>query len=228
MKVHARTAAIWLLMQFSMNGCGLGTEVGNGVKPENEEGSSKKTAASDNAPAEQGDAENSDKMETPTANSAEQPTPGTYDFDVNILLNSCGSPFESVYNGQIALSGLNASGKNNLITGDYNTVTGSWVINDTFGKFLATISNDNTVDDYKVDVVDIDQKTIEPGYVCAQQAGSNENDIYTYNFELTKNGKKSLLSWKVDTSETEEKLISISIKPDAAQITVIKLEAIKN
>lgn len=231
MKVHSATAAIWLLLQFSITGCGLGTEVGNGLKPGTEDEDSKKTSASEKtSPMEQEDAINSDGETAgnmPEDDDVISDEPGAYDFDINILLNSCGSPFESGYNGKINLTSKNNQGKFNFISGEYNKPTGTWTLKNSFGKFLATISDDNTPDDRIVEVLDANQVPIDSGYVCSQQTGSSENNIYTYNFELTKYEKSATLSWNVEDNGIEEKLISISIRPVSSESGVIKFEASK-
>ena len=232
MKMHAGTAAIWLLLQLSLTGCGLGTEVGNGVKPESED-DSKKTSASQKAdPAEQQDAVNSqsdneDAGTVPEGAEVSSDVPGTYDFDINILLNSCGSPFESGYNGKFNLNGKNIQGKIYSVSGEYNFQTGTWVLKDTFGKILATISDDDTTGDGIVEVYDADQVPFDSGYVCNQQTGSTENSTKVFNYELIKNGKSTTLSWSVGENGSDEKLISISIKPESAESKLIELKAIK-
>lgn len=229
-----------LLLSLQTSGCGLGTEVGNGAKPGNDE-SSKKNGSSENQPvvADAGnesdggddtDLGKSGDMGTGESEGSGSPALATagYEFDINILLNNCASPFESQFDGKILLGSLTKSGKMSKIIGDYDEADSSWVLKDALGQITAKISDRDASDDHKVQVVDSKGLAIDSGYTCGDVTGSAEGDSYAYSALLTKDGKSARISWKVFAGDSQEKLESITITPDTGSSIVIKFSPLKN
>lgn len=236
------SGALALLLILSHAGCGLGTEVGNGAKPGGEDESSKKagTAANESEDADTSNGNDGDdpsdmgpgKVDgAPTSenqDSTSSPLPsGDFDFDVNILLNACASPFEPEYGGSIALGAVTKAGKMSKILGSYDTDNGHWVLKNALGTTLARVSDDGAVSDHKVTVTDTQDAPIASGYTCGEVSGSADGDYYTYTTVLTKSGVSARLSWRVLTGGTTDILDSITVTPDLSSTTQVKLSTVK-
>jgi hypothetical protein len=231
-----------LFLSLAHTGCGLGTEVGNGAKPGGEEESSKKAGStandSEDADTKNGsDGGNEENQVEPgnvggvptseeqDSNSSPLPSAG-FDFDVNILLNDCASPFESAFDGKIALGAVTKAGKMSKILGSYDADAGRWVLKDAVGTTLAQVADDGSDADHKVLVTDEQDAPVDSGYTCGEVSGSASGDYYTYSAILTKSGKSARLSWRVLTGGPKDILDSITVTPDVSSTAQVKLSTV--
>ncbi len=219
----ASSAALFCL--YMLSSCGLGTEVGNGAK---EDGGNKKksTQANNQSGAEPTDAENENEEKDSLDGALD------YGIDMSILLNSCASPFETVYKSPFVLSGLLKNGKTEKITGKYDSTFESMTISDSKDKVLAKIKDDATNGDHKVLVSKNDGTGLLSAYLCSSIKEADDSGIVTYSVILTPKDVDgnadaskavSTLVWVVDKTETVPELNSITVS--SVEVELLKLES---
>jgi len=219
----ASIAAVFLLCFSMLSSCGLGTEVGNGFKDEGE--SKKKGTNASSSEKVQEDGTKTDPMKGEGA-------PEIPDVDYSILLNSCGSPFEPIYQTPFVLSGTAKSDIAVEIRGAYDLTLGVLTVSNKTGKFLANIQDDEENGDHKVLVTDENYLGMASNYSCSDVQEVDENNYHTYSVVLTPlykndnpvtNAIGSTLTWVVDKTQSPPKLILITVSSD--EIELLKLEA---
>ncbi len=155
--------------------CGLGTEVGNGVKPKKDDGNGKKTsAASDKAPEPEtttaAQAPKSEGDDTSTASPVDggaEPDDNGYDFRTELLAAHCASPFAESLSGTFKFSTVaaDATKRNVLIAG--SPAAGSWQIKDKDDKVLFTTTKDSANGALAVTVKDAQDTVVVDVYTCS-------------------------------------------------------------
>jgi hypothetical protein len=222
-----------ILCLYMLSSCGLGTEVGNGVKDE-EKNKKQGTAASNSEGSDSGGGqESTNEDKEPLQDSSKSDVQAIdYGIDTRLLFNSCGSPFETVYKAPFELKGIVKNGSEELLKGAYDAELDSVTISNRKDNVLAKIKDDDVKGDHKVIVTAEDGSEIESKFACSAIDETDDNGIYTYKVTMTMldtNGSpdqskpESTLTWMVDKTKMIYDLISISISSDEAEL--LKMEA---
>ena len=228
------TASSVALVCLYLLSCGLGTEVGNGAKETGTTGEKKTQASNESESGNDGGPEsNGEEKSTSEDQSPLDAALGGVDYgiDLAILFNSCGSPFETIYDfDTIVLKGTPKNGTSQKLTAVYD-INKSLKFSDSKNKGLLDIADDETKDDYSVVVTKKDGSEFPSAYLCSNVVEEGNNGYHNYSVTLTPkdsqgnaNASKptSTLVWSVDKTQSNRKLVWIKVSTD--DVELLKLE----
>ncbi len=245
MKRTSQPSMMLLLMLLS--GCGLGTEVGNGAKPEKEddEGSKSAKQGATEVPEDQDAAapaaENSEQGDgndggtTAEAGRAVPDAPEGFDFSPSLLAAPCASPFAEDYGQNYKLETADSGdGVRNVIHARRDGGQGPWTLEDASEAFLFKVEKNAAGGALAVTTRDVDDNAVDYGFTCTGVSTKTNLDVEDLSFKVTKkslylgNGQlKVMLTWyfKAATETAKAELVRIEVDDADGEKDPVRLDA---
>lgn len=240
--------SMMLLVLLQLVACGLGTEVGNGAKPNDEEGDSagKKAASEESpesqnsaAPNESGEGDADDKSESGDPEASTGGTtpeaPEGFDFSPSLLAAPCASPFAEDFGGNYDLETADSgNGIRNVLHVTREGGQGAWSLKDASDALVYKVEKNAAAGALAVTTKDADDQAVDYGYTCTGVTTKTNLDVEDLAFKVTKKSVylgnaqlKVMLTWyfKAATESAKAELVRVEVDDADGEEDPVRLDA---
>lgn len=240
--------SMMLLVLLQLVACGLGTEVGNGAKPnDGDERSGGQKSAKDDAndentaapspEAEKEDGAEGDDGADPqgTAGVAVPEAPEGFDFSPSLLVAPCASPFAEDFGSNYNLGTADSGeGVRNVLHATREGAQGPWSIKDGSDALLYKVEKNAAGGALAVTTKDAEDKAVDYGYTCTGVTTKTNVDVEDLAFKVTKKSLylgnaslKVMITWyfKAATEAAKAELVRIEVDDADGENDPVRLDA---
>ncbi len=240
-----------LLLLLLVNGCGLGTEVGNGVKPKNDDGGGEsakgasedtsspdesKEAAPETGEGSDGGQDNDQGTTGEMKDGADDipAVPDGYDINPSLLVAPCASPFaEDFGQNYLIQTAASADGVRNKFHVTRDGASAPWSINDGSDALMYTVEKNPAGGALAVTTKDSAGAAVDYGYTCTGVSTKTNVDVEDLAFKVTKksvyvgnSALKAQVTWyfKAAVEPAKPELVRIEIDDADGEDDPVRLD----